>query len=87
MSSLVPERTAADAADYALISVRAFVSTVPNAYRGEGADPRGISVIIPDLITSLLHLADATGAPGDREEFALMAYSRYREEAVGPATR
>ncbi|MEV7925984.1 hypothetical protein [Kitasatospora sp. NPDC088779] len=82
MPILTPERPAVDAADAALVAVRAFVSTDPASYRGEPADAEGVAVIIRDLITSLLHLADATGVGGDREELALWAYRRYREEAA-----
>ncbi|WP_457034377.1 hypothetical protein [Kitasatospora sp. P5_F3] len=82
MPVLAPERTTDDVADSALVAVRAFVSTDPATYRGEPADTEGVSVIIRDLITALLHLADASGVPGDREELAHMAYYRYREEAA-----
>ncbi|MEY9846092.1 hypothetical protein ABH940_003177 [Streptacidiphilus sp. BW17] len=82
MPTLLPERTADDAADSALVAVRAYISANPGTYQGEPADPESVSVIIRDMITSLLHLADATGVPGDREELARMAYCRYREEAA-----
>lgn len=82
MSPLVPERTAIEAAQSALIAVRSFISTVPDGYRGEPADPEGLSVIIRDLVTSLLHLADMVDVPGDREQLTFMAYFRYREEAA-----
>ncbi|MEU3562790.1 hypothetical protein [Kitasatospora sp. NPDC006786] len=82
MPVLAPERPSADSADSALVAVRAFISTDPGSYRGEPADAEGVSVIIRDVITALLHLVDATGVEGDREELALQAYYRYREEAA-----
>ncbi|MFJ8629109.1 hypothetical protein ACIRD3_40530 [Kitasatospora sp. NPDC093550] len=82
MTVLTAERLADDSADAALVALRAFIAADPAAYRYEPVDAEGTATIIADLITSALHLADAVGVTGDREEFVHQAYCRYREEAA-----
>ncbi|MFE6055367.1 hypothetical protein ACFQ6N_31840 [Kitasatospora sp. NPDC056446] len=82
MSSLGPERTAADEAARALLATHAFTAATPGTYRCEPTIPEGVSVVVRDLITALLHLADVTGVQGDRQELTYNAYLRYREEAA-----
>ncbi|GLW58563.1 hypothetical protein [Kitasatospora phosalacinea] len=82
MTVLATERLADESADAALVALRAFIAADPAAYRHEPVGAEGTATIIADLITSALHLADAVGVAGDREEFVHRAYCRYREEAA-----
>ncbi|WP_034089092.1 hypothetical protein [Streptacidiphilus albus] len=82
MTALVPARTADECADAALVAVHAFLAFAPGPYEGEPAKPEGASVIIRDVITALLHLADGLKVPGDREALTHSAYFRYREDAA-----
>ncbi|KJS57779.1 hypothetical protein ACFVXG_11885 [Kitasatospora sp. NPDC058162] len=77
-----PERSTADEAARALLAAHAFAAATPGAYQCEPTIPEGMSLVVCDLITGLLHLADATGVQGDREELTHGAYLRYREEAA-----
>ncbi|MDH6138520.1 hypothetical protein P3T35_000497 [Kitasatospora sp. GP30] len=82
MTTLVPARTVDECADAALVAVHAFLSFAPGSCQAEPAEPEGAAVIIRDVITSLLHLADGLKVPGDREALTHSAYCRYREEAA-----